>query len=113
MDDSKFGADYDAMNLFQMPMGVAFSGTFETAGMKVAPMIDISVVPAFGDKDAEASYMGGYKDATRVVDTNPIQMTLGVTGQVDAWTFGVNYGLTAGGDERLNNSFNLNARYTF
>ena len=40
MDDSKFGADYDAMNLFPMPMGVAFSGTFETAGMKVAPMID-------------------------------------------------------------------------
>ena len=113
MDSSEYGADYDAMNLFQMPMGVTFSGTIETAGMKVAPMIDISVVPAFGDKDAVASYMGGYEESTRVVDTNPIQMTLGVTGQVDAWTFGVNYGLSAGGEDRLNNSFNLNARYTF
>ena len=113
MDSSEYGADYDAMNLFQMPMGVTFSGTIETAGMKVAPMIDISVVPAFGDKDAVASFAGGYEESIRVVDTNPVQMTLGVTGQVDAWTFGVNYGLTAGGDERLNNSFNLNARYTF
>ncbi len=113
MDDSAFGADYDAMNLFQMPMGVTFSGTIETAGMKVAPMLDISVVPAFGDKDAVATFTGNIKDTTRVVDTNPVQMTLGVNAQVDAWTFGVNYGLTAGGDDRLNNSFNLNARYTF
>ncbi len=113
MDDSQYGADYDAMNLFQMPMGVTFSGTIETAGMKVAPMLDISVVPAFGDKDAVANFMGGYSETVRVVDTNPVQMTLGVNASVDAWTFGVNYGLTAGGDDRLNNSFNLNARYTF
>ena len=112
MDDSKYGADYDAMNLFQMPMGVTFSGTFDMTGWKVAPMLDLSVVPAFGDKDAVAN-IDGIEDTTRVVDTNPIQMTLGVNAQVDAWTFGVNYGLTAGGDERLNNSFNLNARYTF
>ena len=113
MDNSEYGADYDAMNLFQMPMGVTFSGTIETAGMKIAPMIDISVVPAFGDKDAVASFTSGYEETVRVVDTNPVQMTLGVTGQVDAWTFGVNYGLTAGGEDRLNNSFNLHARYTF
>ena len=113
MDDSSFGANYDTMNLFQMPMGVTFSGTFDMTGWKVAPMVDISVVPAFGDKDAVSSFAGGIEDTTRVVDTNPIQMTLGVNAQVDAWTFGVNYGLTAGGDERLNNSFNLNARYTF
>ena len=113
MDSSKYGADYDKMNLFQMPIGVTFSGTIEMTGWKVAPMVDLSVVPAFGDKDAVASFEGGINDTTRVVDTNPIQMTLGVNAQVDAWTFGVNYSLMAGGEERLNNSFNLNARYTF
>ena len=113
MDESKYGADYDAMNLFQMPMGVTFSGTFDMTGWKVAPMLDISVVPAFGDKDAVATFAGGFEDTTRVVDSNPVQMTLGVNAQVDAWTLGVNYGLSAGSDERLNNSFNLNARYTF
>ena len=113
MDDSEYGADYDAMNIYQMPMGVTFSGTFETAGMKVAPMVDISVVPAFGDKDAVASFAGGYSESIRVIDTNPVQLTLGVNGQAGAWTFGINYGLTAGGEDRLNNSLNANARYTF
>ncbi len=113
MDSSKYGADYDKMNLFQMPIGVTFSGTFDMTGWKVAPMFDISVVPAFGDKDAVASYTGGIEDSVRVVDTNPIQATLGVNASVSAWTFGVNYGLTAGSDERLNNSLNANARYTF
>ena len=113
MDDSKYGADYDKMNLFQMPIGVAFSGTFDMTGWKVAPMLDISVVPTFGDKDAVASYAGGIKDTVRVVDSNPVQMTLGVNATVDAWTLGVNYGLSAGSDERLNNAFNFNARYTF
>ena len=113
MDDSKYGADYDKMNLFQMPIGVAFSGTFDMTGWKVAPMLDISVVPTFGDKDAVASYAGGIQDTVRVVDSNPVQMTLGVNATVDAWTLGVNYGLSAGSDERLNNAFNFHARYTF
>ena len=113
MDDSKYGADYDTMTVYQLPLGVAFSGTFDTNGWKLAPMVDLSVVPAFGDKDAVATYTGGIQSVTRVVDTNPIQATLGVSAQNGAWTFGLNYGLTAGSDDRLNNSFNANARYTF
>ena len=112
MDASKFGADYDKMTVWQMPLGVAFSGTFETGSWKVAPMVDVSVVPTFGDKDAVASFIG--KDVTtRVVDSNPVQAKLGVSAQNGAWTFGVNYGLTAGSDDRMNNSFNANVRYTF
>ena len=113
LDDSKYGAEYETMTVYQMPLGVAFSGTFDTNGWKVAPMVDVSVVPTFGDKDAEAKYFGGVKDVVRVVDSNPIRATLGVEAQTGAWTFGVNYGLTAGSDDRLNNSFNANARYTF
>lgn len=113
LDDSKYGAEYETMTVYQMPLGVAFSGTFDTNGWKVAPMVDLSVVPTFGDKDAEAKYFGGVKDVVRVVDSNPIRATLGVEAQTGAWTFGVNYGLTAGSDDRLKNSFNANARYTF
>lgn len=112
MDASKFGADYDKMTVWQMPLGVAFSGTFETGSWKVAPMVDVSVVPTFGDKDAVASFIG--KDVTtRVVDSNPVQAKLGVSAQNGAWTSGVNYSLTAGSDDRMNNSFNANVRYTF
>ena len=78
------------MTVWQMPLGVAFSGTFETGSWKVAPMVDVSVVPTFGDKDAVASFA-----------------------QNGAWTSGVNYSLTAGSDDRMNNSFNANVRYTF
>ena len=113
LDDSKYGAEYETMTVYQMPLGVAFSGTFDTNGWKVAPMVDLSVVPTFGDKDAEAKYFGGVKDVVRVVDSNPIRATIGVEAQTGAWTFGVNYGLTAGSDDRLNNSLNANARYTF
>ena len=112
MDDSKYGADYDAMTIYQLPLGVAFSGNFDVNGWKLAPMVDLSVVPAFGDKDAVASFYGN-DVTTRVVDTNPIQATLGVSAQNGAWTFGLNYGLTAGGDDRMNNAFNANLRYSF
>ena len=100
------------MNVFQLPVGVTVSGSFETAGMKVAPMFDLSFVPAFGDKDAVAKF-GSAEEVTRVVDTNPIQATLGLNAQIEAWTFGINYELGVGADERLDNAFNFSARYVF
>ena len=113
MDESNYGADYDKMTVYQLPLGVTFSGSFDAAGWQVAPQFDLSVVPTFGDKDAVATYAGNVKDTTSVVDTNPVQATLGVSAQNGAWTFGLNYGLTAGGDDRMNNSLNANVRYTF
>ena len=91
MDESNFGADYDKMTVYQLPLGVTFSGSFDAAGWQVAPQFDLSVVPTFGDKDAVATYAGNVKDTTRVVDTNPVQATLGVSAQNGAWTFGLNY----------------------
>lgn len=111
LDDGDL-ADYDTMNLWQMPVGVTFSGTFESAGWTFAPTVDLSVVPAFGDKDAVVA-VGGDTEAIRVVDTNPIQATLGLSATQGAWTFGVNYGLTAGSDDRMNNAFNATAKYSF
>ncbi len=112
VDDSKFDASYDAMNVWQAPVGVTFSAAFEQAGWKFAPMVDLSVVPAFGDKDAVVE-IGSAREALRVVDTNPIQATIGLSAETGAWTFGVHYGLTAGGDDRLNNAFNATAKYAF
>ena len=59
------------------------------------------------------STTGGITDTVRVVDTNPVQGTLGLEAQNGAFTFGLNYRLTAGGDDRMNNSFNANVRYAF
>ena len=113
MDESNYGADYDKMTVYQLPLGVTFSGSFDAAGWQVAPQFDLSVVPTFGDKDAVATYAGNVKDTTRVVDTNPVQATLGVSATNGAWGFGLNYKLGVGSDDRMNNSLNANVRYTF
>lgn len=112
VDDLSIDVSNESMNVFQLPVGVTVSGSFETAGMKVAPMFDLSFVPAFGDKDAVAKF-GSAEEVTRVVDTNPIQATLGLNAQIEAWTFGINYELGVGADERLDNAFNFSARYVF
>lgn len=112
--DGLFGTDDDKLNVFQAPLGVTFSGAFETSGWNLAPTFDLSVVPAFGDKDATTKYNGLTTEViTRVVDSSPVQATLGLSAQKDAFTFGINYTLGAGGDERQNHSFNANVRYTF
>ena len=36
MDESNFGADYDKMTVYQLPLGVTFSGSFDAAGWQVA-----------------------------------------------------------------------------
>ena len=113
MDDSKYGADYDDMTVYQLPLGVAVSSTFEMNGLKLAPVFDLSLVPTFGDKDASAEYLGGITETTRVVDSNPVQGTIGLEAQTGAFTFGLNYRLTRGGDDRTNNAFNANIRYAF
>ena len=112
--DGLFGTDDDKLNVFQAPLGVTFSGAFEMSGWNLAPTFDLSVVPAFGDKDATTKYNGLTTEViTRVVDSSPVQATLGLSAQKDAFTFGINYTLGAGSDERQNHSFNANVRYTF
>ena len=79
---------------------------------------DLSVVPAFGDRDADMTLgiqgvNGSVTNSVRVVDTAPVQFGLGLTADKDAWRISVDYKLAAGGDDRLNNSFNLRAQYRF
>ena len=110
--------DIDDQNVFQMPVGVTVSVDFETNGWTIAPKFDLSVVPTFGDKDADlklgitgVSATDDY--AVRVIDSNPVQAQLGVNATNGAWGFGLSYKLGAGSDDRMNNSFNANVRYAF
>ncbi|MBP3438448.1 MAG: hypothetical protein J6K46_03820 [Sutterella sp.] len=49
----------------------------------------------------------------RVLDSNVVNATLGVAAQNGAWTFGLDYKLGVGSDDRLNNSFNARVNYAF
>ena len=116
--EAAYVTDVDDQAIFQMPVGVTFSGDFQTGDWTVAPKFDLSVVPTFGDKDAEMKLgvTGGTVTSdygVRVIDSNPVQATLGVNATNGGWGFGLNYKLGVGSDDRMNNTFNVNVRYAF
>ena len=116
--EAAYVTDVDDQAIFQMPVGVTVSGDFQTGDWTVAPKFDLSVVPTFGDKDAEMKLgvTGGTVTSdygVRVIDSNPVQATLGVNATNGAWGFGLNYKLGVGSDDRMNNTFNVNVRYAF
>ena len=116
--EAGYKTEIDDQNIFQMPVGVTVSGDFQTGDWTVAPKFALSFVPTFGDKDADLKLgITGVKAtddlAVRVIDSNPVQATLGVNATNGAWGFGLNYKLGVGSDDRMNNTFNVNVRYAF
>lgn len=114
--EGAFKTDDDTMNIFTLPIGVAFSGNLNAGGWRLAPMVDLAVVPSFGDDEAESKvYWQGVSETvkTQVVDDAPFQASLGINAQNGNWTIGASYDLGVGGDDRLDNAFTLRARYAF
>lgn len=71
-------------------------------------------MPAFGDKDAATTVSGTSPEVvTRVVDSTPVQGTLGIAAEKGAVTFGLNYSLGVGSKDRTNNALTANVRYAF
>ena len=72
--EAGYKTEIDDQNIFQMPVGVTVSGDFQTGDWTVAPKFDLSVVPTFGDKDADLKLgITGVKAtddlAVRVIDS--------------------------------------------
>lgn len=114
--EGAFKTEDDTMNIFTLPIGVAFSGNLNAGGWKLAPMVDLAVVPSFGDDEAESKvYWQGVSETvkTQVVDDAPFQASLGINAQNGNWTIGASYDLGVGGDDRLDNAFTVRARYAF
>lgn len=114
--EGAFKTKDDSMDVFTAPVGVAFSGNIEAAGWTFAPKLDLSIVPSFGDDEATSKVRWGNVSQsvkTQVVDDAPVQATLGLDATNGSWTFGAFYDLGIGGDDRLDNTFSLKARYAF
>ena len=114
--EGAFRTDDDTMNIFTAPIGVAFSGNIDAGSWKLAPVVDLAVVPSFGDDEATSKVRwGSVKETikTQVVDDAPFQASLGIDAQNGNWTIGASYDLGVGGDERLDNAFTLRALYAF
>ena len=98
----------ESLDVIEMPVGVAFSGKFETAGMTFVPTLDFSVVPQIGDKDVKV--LGGEK--LDVLD-NTYNTTLGVTAEYGDFTFGAAAKYGFGTNDRSNVGVNVKAEYRF
>ena len=105
-DETAFN-DEQSLNIFEAPIGVAVNGNFETAGWKIVPQVDFSIVPQLGDDDVDT-----FAGAVDVID-NLYNTTLGVSATYQNFTVGLDYRYGFGNEDRSNNSVNLKVRYRF
>lgn len=99
--------DETSLNLLEAPVGVAFNGSFETNGWKIAPALDFSIIPQLGDTDVDT-----FAGTVDVID-NLYNTTLGVAATYQNMTVGLDYRYGFGNEDRSNNSVNLKVRYRF
>lgn len=100
--------DGESLDVLEMPVGVAFNGKFEAAGMKFVPTLDFTVVPQIGDKDVKT-----FDSDTLDVLNNTYNTTLGISAEYGDFTFGVAAKYGFGTDDRSNAGVKINAVYAF
>lgn len=100
--------DGESLDVLEMPIGVAFNGKFEAAGIKFVPTLDFTVVPQIGD--TEVHPLNG--DTLDVLN-NTYNTTLGISAEYGDFTFGVAAKYGFGTDDRSNAGVKVNATYAF
>lgn len=96
-----FRTDGDLQHVWQFPVGVNLSKSFETeSGWKIKPQADLSVVPAAGDTKTKIDVRTPGVDASdsmkrRVMDTTSFDGVFGVEVQKDNVSFGLGYNVQA------------------
>ena len=100
-DGDLFRTDGDLQHVWQFPVGVNLSKSFETeSGWKIKPQADLSVVPAAGDTKTKIDVRTPGVNASdsmkrRVMDTTAFDGVFGVELQKDNVSFGLGYNVQA------------------
>ncbi len=94
----------DTQNIVQFPVGVTLSKDVAFADWNVKPMVDVSVIPAAGDKKANTKVRFSGIDAvdgvnSRIMDSTSWAGTIGVQAEKGDFTLGLNYGVQASSNE--------------
>lgn len=110
--DSIGVVDMGNLNAVEMPVGVTFAGTFDAAGWKISPEVDVSVAPQLGDTDVDYAVLGA-GTSSEVVDGSVFRTKIGATAEYGSFGLGVNYRYGTSSDERSEHSVNVNAVYRF
>ena len=113
-----WGNKADASNTFQMPIGVAVRGDFQTQnGWNVRPQADVSVIPQFGDtkQKTKLTNANGVSDRLSGEFAGRIgaNVNLGVQADKGNATVGVRYGFTGGTKGKADHAFKVEARFRF
>ncbi|WP_446425456.1 autotransporter outer membrane beta-barrel domain-containing protein [Mailhella sp.] len=108
--DLKVGGDVlnsvqsETQNIVQFPVGVTLSKDVAFADWSVKPMVDVSVIPAAGDKKASSKVKFSGIDAwsnvnSRIMDSTSWAGTIGIQAEKGSFTLGLNYGVQASSHE--------------
>ena len=112
-----FAAGDVDQDLFNVPVGVAFSGHLgEAGGWQMRPTADIAYVHTFGDTDVETSTRVGSAAMTTNLDVwseNVGRVRLGFEAAKDNMAFGLTLGGAAGSDDYREIYGQINAKYVF
>ena len=116
---SGFKYSSDNANLYQIPVGIALKGNFESScGAKVKPFIDLSVSPTMGDKKVKNVFALEGSSASDTIDARIANNALfnakvGLEATRGNHSIGLNYGLNAGNKGRTDQLLQAKYRYSF
>ena len=113
-----WGNKADASNTFQMPIGVAVRGDFQTQnGWNVRPQADVSVIPQIGNtrQKTKLTNANGVSDrlSGEFAGRFGANVNLGVQADKGNATVGVRYGFTGGTKGKADHAFKVEARFRF
>lgn len=96
--------DAETQHIVQFPVGVTLTKNIDAWGWNVKPQVDVSVIPAAGDKDMNTKVRFSGVDAvdsidTRIMDSTSWSGMVGVQASKGNLSFGLNYGIQASSHE--------------
>lgn len=95
--------------LFQIPVALRINGADMNAGVwKLAPSFKIAYVPTFGDTEIQVRHV-----ETDVIDTNPVQMEMGLRAGADNLLLNATFSLGAGREGSSSVGGKIGLKYAF
>ena len=94
----------NTQNIVQFPIGVTLSKNIAFADWNVKPMVDVSFIPAAGDKEADTKVNFSGTSAwgtvnSRIMDSTSWAGIVGIQAEKGSFSLGLNYGVQASSHE--------------
>lgn len=109
------GGSYSA-DIWTLPLGVSFGAAFTDDGWDIRPALDLAIIPAIGDTDAdqdvEFTGMGSASVESDIMDRVNYGLKLGLDAEYGTFGLGLGYSFMGSGSSK-NHQLTGNLRYLF